>query len=108
MLDALLIVSFRNEGEDCEQTRCISTLLRLLHPGEFEIAKRGFQCLPQDRKSLNGAVQAWPPIAIGELDVGRLVLSLLPFPQADAWAAAVFVDQFDAGRLECVLQAVHG
>jgi hypothetical protein len=29
-----------------------------------------------------------------------LVFSLLPFPQADPWAAAIFVDELDARRLK--------
>ena len=37
-----------------------------------------------------------PLIAVGAFDAGRLVLSRLPLPQADAWASAIFVDELDA------------
>ena len=57
-----------------------------------------------------------PLIAVGAFDAGRLVLSRLPFPQADAWAAAIFVDELYPRRLKgtpnnvkrCATRLAHG
>ena len=47
-------------------------------------------------------------ITVGEFDASRLVHFLLPFPQADPWAATVFVDEFDALSLKRPLKRFNG